>query len=105
MSPFKDVANNSPAYSDFIRKLTVYRDENEERQQAALATLIEDWNRWSEAEIVRMLGCWVSGLEPVLVFHAGHLVGLTIADLPLNVVAPIVVRARPYPPLQGARHG
>lgn len=48
-----------------------------------------------EAEVRRMLGEWVSGLEPALLYdHRGVLVGLTIAGLLDGVVAPIVVPAR-----------
>lgn len=45
-----------------------------------------------------MLGRWVSGLEPELLRdHRGVLIGLTIADLPLGIVAPLVVARWPIP--------
>lgn len=47
-----------------------------------------------EALIRRMLGEWVSGLEPSVLYGPGYvIIGLTIAGLPLGVVAPVVVRA------------
>jgi hypothetical protein len=45
-----------------------------------------------ENEVRRMLECWVSGLDPALAYQNGNLIGLTIANLPLGVKAPIVVR-------------
>jgi hypothetical protein len=51
--------------------------------------------RAEEATVRRMLGEWVSELEPALARRAsdGALVGLTLADIPLGETAPIVVRA------------
>jgi hypothetical protein len=52
--------------------------------------------RRQEDEVRRMLGCWVSELEPVLAFKHDetgmHLVGLTIPS-PVGTKPPIVVRA------------
>lgn len=53
-----------------------------------------------EAELKRMLGLWVSELEPVAVYlqETGQLIGLTCADIPMGAWAPIAVRASPGTP-------
>lgn len=46
-------------------------------------------------DVRRMLGLWVSELEPALVYtKRGDLVGLTIADLPIGSETFIVIPAR-----------
>ena len=55
---------------------------------AAYVEMVEDQE---EAAVREMLGRWVSETEPTLVYRGGKLIGLTIADIPVGVVAPIVV--------------
>lgn len=62
---------------------------NEIVRRESIARILRD-----EAEVKRMLGQWVSGLEPVLAFdRRGDLLGLTVAT-PVGTRAQIVVEAR-----------
>lgn len=63
---------------------------------ARVSEAFRRYQAMAEAELRRMLGEWVSGLEPcILLDDHGHMVGLTIAGVPEGVRAPVVVRARP----------
>lgn len=65
--------------------------------QAAIGAEIRRRLAWEEAELHRMCGEWVSGLEPVVARDRhGNLLGLT-HDTDLGRVATVAIKARPYP--------
>jgi hypothetical protein len=68
--------------------LGAWRDRN--------PNIVQAWVQSAEeCEVRRMLGCWVSGLEPALARGPeGELLGLTIDNLPLGMIAPIVVKVQ-----------
>ncbi len=55
----------------------------------------EEHAQAEEQLLKHMLGQWVSELEPSILRHirTGKIIGLTIADIPIGTVAPVVVRA------------
>lgn len=44
-----------------------------------------------EATVRELLGQWQSGGEPAIAYRDGKIIGLTLADIPVGSVAPIVV--------------
>ena len=66
------------------------------RFHAAVIRSVHMQREWENAEVLRMLGEWVSGLEPALLLddRTGELRGLTIDGLLDGVIAPVVVPAR-----------
>lgn len=65
----------------------------------ALRRALAARNSARETEMRRMLGLWVSELEPCAVYARDsggeeHLVGLTCQDFPIGSMPPIIIRAR-----------
>lgn len=77
--------------SDFPSDPNLERLHQKIKEQTA--AIVEAILRIDETEVSRMLGQWVSELEPALAYGPnGQLLGLTSADIPVGVIAPIVVK-------------
>ncbi len=47
-----------------------------------------------EAVLRRLLGRWVSGLEPAVAYRNGEIIGLTVADAPIGS-SPFLLEVEP----------